>query len=164
MKCNKCNQNSIYTYHDDYSNLIIECNICGAFVKCEDKLGKLSVLLRFNFELERAEGCGDESHNLGLEKSSNPYSLSSKDIALNKSWESGWESAKNDADFFALAFSSEKINKEIKKLEALNKKLEEDKKEYKNSYEQVLTYVKCLGVATYKLGRTYRKKIASFLE
>lgn len=158
MKCNKCNQNSIIV-----KNGHVCCNVCGLDIDVSFNLDdELSDLFLFNFELEKAVLQGHMCYFGGELLDSNPHS--SKDIALNKSWEKGWKEAERDTIFEALSFSSEKINKEIKKLEALNKKLEDDKKEYKNSYEQVLTYVKCLGVATYKLGRTYRKKIASFLE
>lgn len=164
MKCNKCNQNSIIVKNSD-GDIIIECKTCGIIVggmMCGVPVGDLGDLVKFNIELDKAVLQGHMCYFGGELLDSNPHG--SKDIALNKSWEKGWQEAERETIFEALNFSAEKINEEIKKLEALNKKLEDDKKEYKNNYEQVLTYVKCLGVATYKLGRTYRKKIASFLE
>ena len=125
MKCHKCNQDSI-----DINNGHILCDVCGLDIDISLNLEEdhFFDLFFYNKNLDSAEALGVEAFGEGTEE--NPYSIEADQLVLHKAWELGYYKEKLGFEYTALSFSSEKIEKELRK-EIEKLELERDHREMK---------------------------------
>lgn len=165
MKCSKCNQNSI-----KIKNGHIVCDVCGLDIDVSYNLDdELSDLFSFNMELEAVVLQGHMCYFGGEKLESNPHS--SKDIALNKSWERGWQEAERETTFEALSFSEKYINEQLLSLEKDllseekdNEKLRREKNNYYLILKKIEDMLEILYDKKYIIGNKYRRDIALIKE
>ena len=119
MKCHKCNQDSIKIHYSPIgtgdSSTHIKCDICGLYIKCGDNSELLCTLFIFNENLKEADELGREAYGAFLDERDNPYSTSSDQIAMHKSWISGYTVEKRDCEYVALTLSAKKTKEEYEK-------------------------------------------------
>lgn len=159
MRCHQCNQDSVKVVTED-SDTYIRCDICNLNIMCINP--EVSDLFRYNEELEQAERSGGIAYGRGESLKDNPYNINSDDIILYKRWEYGYKLEKESYELSAISLSAEKIQNELKKVQAQKEELEQ-KIDTFLSVNYVRVKVFCNKLLSIKiLGKLLGKKVGEF--
>jgi len=156
MKCHQCNQDSI-----KIDNGHICCDICGLDINISLNLEEdhFFDLFFYNKNLGEAEKLGMEACEEGIKRNHNPYTTNSDQLALNRSWERGWDNENMGYELEGLLFSAEKTKEILKNKNNTITELIEDKTKYHGLYKELVEQLYLLSSQKYLLGKTYKKKL-----